>query len=94
MLHKHEAIFDICVYGSSQRDGSQLPAAVVALRTGYGYSEEVLLAELNKDLASNQKLISLEIRPWLQFPFGVTGKTLKRTFRERSKEKVKQLENV
>ncbi|MCM4152898.1 long-chain fatty acid--CoA ligase [Arenibacter sp. N53] len=94
ILHKHEAVFDICVYGFSQKDGSQLPAAVVALRTGYGYTEEVLLEALNSLLSLDQKLISLEILPWLQFPFGVTGKTLKRTLRERSKERVKQLINA
>lgn len=88
ILHKHEAIFDICVYGYSLMDGSQLPAAAVALRKGYTYSEDVLLEELNTGLSSDQKLISLQIIPWLQFPFGVTGKTLKRTFRERSKEKI------
>lgn len=92
VLHKHEAVFDICVYGYSQKDGSQLPAAAVSLRNGYHFSEKRLLEELNKCLASSQKLVSLEIIPWEKFPFGVTGKTLKRTFRDRSIESLRSAE--
>jgi acyl-CoA synthetase (AMP-forming)/AMP-acid ligase II len=34
-IHKNPAVFDACVYGEMQSDGSQLPAAAIALRPGF-----------------------------------------------------------
>ncbi|HWH68852.1 MAG TPA: class I adenylate-forming enzyme family protein [Candidatus Sulfotelmatobacter sp.] len=83
-IHHHPAVFDACVYGHRQPDGSQLPAIAVALRPGFSYTGEKLLGELNKMLAPQQQLQSCILMPWSEFPIGVTGKTLKRAFRERS----------
>lgn len=83
-IHKHPAVFDACVYGHRQADGSQLPAIVVALREGFCYNPERLLRELNEGLAPDEQLCSCIIMPWSEFPIGVTGKTLKRVFREKS----------
>ena len=89
-IHKHPAIFDACVYGASQADGSQLPAIAVALRENVKISSEELKEELNLLLSSDEELSHCEIMEWSQFPIGITGKTLKRIFRERSKEKFSQ----
>lgn len=83
-IHKHPAVFDACVYGHRQGDGSQQPAIAVALREGFCYSAEKLLSELNALLSMQEQLHSCVIMPWSEFPIGVTGKTLKRVFRERS----------
>ena len=83
-IHKHPAVFDACVYGRRQADGSQLPAIAVALREGFHYSSERLLRELNEGLTPNEQLCNCILMPWSEFPIGVTGKTLKRVFRERS----------
>lgn len=83
-LHRHPAVFDLCVYGARQLDGTQLPAVAVALREGFELSEDQLAEELNRFLGAGTMLARVEILPWREFPVGVTGKTLKRRFRERS----------
>lgn len=86
-IHKHPAIFDACVYGEKQNDGSQLPSIAIAVRDGITISNLELKRQLNELLNSNEKLNSCDILSWDQFPIGVTGKTLKRVFRERSEKK-------
>jgi long-chain acyl-CoA synthetase len=81
MLHFHPAVFDICVYGARQADGSQLPAACVALRQQAAVDSTSLLRELNERLPQGWQLCRLDLRDWSDFPMGVTGKTLKRIFR-------------
>ena len=83
-IHKHPAVFDACVYGARQADGTQLPAAAIALRDGYEGTSEHLRAELNSLLTDDEQLHRMDILPWSEFPIGITGKTLKRKFRERS----------
>ncbi|HEY1112233.1 MAG TPA: class I adenylate-forming enzyme family protein [Chitinophagaceae bacterium] len=83
VIHKHPAVFDACVWGQRQPDGSQLPAVAVALRESFCYSPEKLLSELNALLPLPLQLQHCVIMPWSDFPIGVTGKTLKRVFRER-----------
>ncbi|HJR60571.1 MAG TPA: fatty acid--CoA ligase family protein, partial [Vicinamibacterales bacterium] len=82
IVHFHPAVFDVCVYGARQPDGSQLPAACVALREAAGVGAGRLLEELNARLPPEARLSRLDIRDWAEFPMGVTGKTLKRVFRE------------
>ncbi len=83
-LHKHPAVFDVCVYGARQRDGSQRPAAAVALRAGFAVSDEQIRKDFNQLLPAEESLDRVDVIPWNEFPIGVTGKTLKRTFRERT----------
>ncbi|MCK9900992.1 AMP-dependent synthetase [Parafrankia colletiae] len=83
-VHRHPAVFDTCVYGARQPDGTQRPAAAVALRPGSGIGAARLRDELNALLAPEEQLVAVEILPWSEFPVGVTGKTLKRVFRERT----------
>ena len=83
-VHKHPAVFDACVYGARQPDGSQVPAAAIAVRAGVRVEPARLLAEINETLTPASRLVRLEILPWSEFPIGVTGKTLKRVFRERT----------
>jgi len=84
VVHKHPAVFDACVYAARQPDGSQLPAAAIAVRTGTLTDSQTLLAELNETLPAGWQLARLDIVPWSEFPIGVTGKTLKRELRERT----------
>jgi long-chain acyl-CoA synthetase len=85
-IHKHPAVFDACVYGSRQPDGSQLPAAAIALRPGAEFQLNAarLEDELNALLEPDEKLRRIEILDWSDFPIGITGKTLKRVFRLRT----------
>lgn len=83
-IHTHPAVFDACVYGARQADGFQLPAAAIALRKTYAATDIQLLDELNALLDREEQLSRLEIMDWQSFPIGVTGKTLKRVFRERA----------
>lgn len=83
-IHKHPAVFDACVYGALQEDGAQLPAIAVALREGFEIESGALLRELNHLLFPQEQLAECHILPWNQFPIGVTGKTLKRVFREKA----------
>jgi len=84
-IHKHPAVFDACVYGACQQNGFQLPCIAIALRTGFVCDAEQLLREFNELLTIPEQLHRCEILEWKTFPFGATGKTLKRVFRERSK---------
>jgi long-chain acyl-CoA synthetase len=85
-IHKHGAVFDTCVYGARQSDGSQLPVAAIALR----HTSELQLTpaelkdELNANLTAKEQLHRIEIMDWSEFPMGITGKTLKRVFRLRT----------
>ena len=83
-VHAHRAVFDVCVYGARQPDGSQLPAAAVAQRPGFEIPGDVMRAELNAQLSPREQLHRVDIMRWEDFPVGITGKTLKRVFRERS----------
>jgi long-chain acyl-CoA synthetase len=85
-IHKHPAVFDVCVYGSKQMDGTQLPAAIVALKNASSINSSRLLCEFNQLLDEKEKLCRCEIIDWSEFPIGVTGKTLKRVFRNRSEQ--------
>ena len=73
-----------CVYGARLADGTQAPAAAVALRAGTTISATELRAALNARLDAPQQLSRVDVMDWKDFPIGVTGKTLKRVFRERS----------
>lgn len=84
VIHKHPAVFDCCVYGARQNDGTQLPAAAIALHEGFRIDNSVLKTELNDMLPASTQLSQLDIIPYDTFPLGVTGKTLKRTFRDRT----------
>ncbi|CAO5245632.1 class I adenylate-forming enzyme family protein [Frankia sp. AgKG'84/4] len=84
ICHHHPAVYDICVYAARQDDGSQLPAAAVALRPEWTVDPADLTMELNTLLHPAQRLCRVEILDWAKFPIGVTGKTLKRVFRERT----------
>ncbi|WP_026240344.1 class I adenylate-forming enzyme family protein [Parafrankia discariae] len=83
-VHRHPAVFDACVYAARQPDGSQLPAAAVALRPGFTTGGPQLREELNALLTPAQQLVTVQVVAWSEFPIGVTGKTLKRAFRERT----------
>ena len=85
-IHHHPAVFDVCVYGALGENRHQLVYAAIALKAGFVYSECELLRELNQLLSSTEQLHRCDIIRWDEFPFGVTGKTLKRVFRERSKK--------
>jgi long-chain acyl-CoA synthetase len=85
-IHKHPAVFDTCVYGWRQPDGSQLPAAAIALRheSEFQWTAAKLRDEINGMLAPEEQLQRIELMDWKDFPIGVTGKTLKRVFRSRT----------
>lgn len=83
-IHKHAAIFDACVYGERQEDGTQRPAVAIALREGIAIPSERLRQDLNALLEPEERLHRLDILRWDEFPIGITGKTLKRVFRERT----------
>jgi long-chain acyl-CoA synthetase len=85
-IHKHGAVFDACVYGARQPDGSQLPAAAIALRQAseFQLTQAELMNDLNAALTAEQQLHRVEIMDWKEFPMGITGKTLKRVFRLRT----------
>lgn len=92
-IHKHPAVFDACVYGERQPDGSQLPSIAVALRNGFNPEQAELLNQLNLLLDEHEQLNRCDILSWDEFPIGVTGKTLKRAFRERSEEALQTKRN-
>ena len=92
-VHKHSAVFDACVYGKQRPDGTQFPVAAIALRNGLTITEEQLLHELNLLLAPHERLHDVQIMAWQDFPLGVTGKTLKRVFRERTTRGLVREEN-
>jgi acyl-coenzyme A synthetase/AMP-(fatty) acid ligase len=85
-IHKHSAVFDTCVYGARQPDGSQLPVAAIALRQAseFQLTAAELKDELNATLTAAEQLHRIEIMDWNEFPIGITGKTLKRVFRLRT----------
>jgi long-chain acyl-CoA synthetase len=83
-VHAHRAVFDVCVYGARQPDGAQLPVAAVAQRPGFAIPGDVMRDELNAQLSPREQLHRVDIMRWEDFPVGITGKTLKRLFRERS----------
>ena len=83
-LHRHPAVFDACVYGVRHHDGTQGPATAIALRRGSTVTRDELKCELNAMLDQEEQLERVAITGWDEFPFGVTDKTLKRIFRERS----------
>jgi long-chain acyl-CoA synthetase len=85
-IHKHSAVFDACVYGARQPDGSQLPVAAIALRHAgeFQLTPAELKDELNATLTAAERLHWIEILDWNEFPIGITGKTLKRVFRLRT----------
>ena len=83
-VHEHPAVFDACVYGARQADGTQSPVAAIALRDGFDIDPETLLSQLNATLPAHSRLTGVRVMPWSQFPIGITGKTLKRVFRDRT----------
>lgn len=82
VVHKHPAVFDACVFGARQDDGHQVPAAVIALSRPT--NEELLLDELNAELAPDCQLAAVHVIDWVDFPVGLTGKTLKRMLRDQT----------
>ncbi|HVE65061.1 MAG TPA: long-chain fatty acid--CoA ligase, partial [Thermoanaerobaculia bacterium] len=84
-LHKHPAVFDLCVYADVVPDGTARPAVAVALKHGVETSPPLLKEEFDRLLDPAEHLHRVDILPWAEFPIGVTGKTLKRVFRERSR---------
>ena len=83
-VHKHPAVYDACVYGARQPDGTQLPAAAIAVRAEHVVQRDRLHQELNQLLGPAEQLARVDVLAWEDFPVGVTGKTLKRVFRERT----------
>jgi long-chain acyl-CoA synthetase len=83
-IHRHPAVFDACVYGARHDDGTQRPATAIALRQGFTVSRDELKCELNAMLGQEEQLERVDVIGWDEFPIGVTGKTLKRVFRERT----------
>jgi long-chain acyl-CoA synthetase len=77
------------VYRARQPDGTQLPAAAVAQRPGFEIPGNVIRDELNAQLSLREQLHRVDIMRWEDFPVGITGKTLKRVFREGSEPNVK-----
>ena len=75
-IHKHSAVFDTCVYGARQPDGSQLPVAAIALRPGSEcqLSPAELKDELNATLTAEEQLARIEIMDWNDFPVRDYGK--------------------
>ena len=55
-IHQHPAVFDACVYGERLADGTQAPAAAVALRAGHILSAPELRSALNARLDGRQQL--------------------------------------
>lgn len=84
VIHKHPAVFDVCVYGARQADGWQRPAGAVSLRDGWTISQDELMMEFNASLPEGGQLCMLDVISWEDFPMGCTGKTLKRVFREKT----------
>lgn len=86
---RHPAIYDVCVFAVPASDGDNRPGAAIALRADAGdVDAERLRQELNAHLAPQDQLYSLRIVPWSRFPIGVTGKVLKRGFREQELQTV------
>jgi acyl-coenzyme A synthetase/AMP-(fatty) acid ligase len=84
---KHEAVLDVSVFGVRVRAGYEVPAAVIALRSGSRpYEAGELLVELNSMLPEVDRLAQVWIEDWSTFPIGATGKTLRRKLRERFAE--------
>jgi acyl-coenzyme A synthetase/AMP-(fatty) acid ligase len=83
-IHRHPAVFDACVYGERQLDGAQSPAAAVALRPGSAITAADLRTLVNARLGAGEQLTRLDVIEWSEFPIGLTGKTLKRVFRDRT----------
>lgn len=80
---KHQDVFDACVFAARAPGIGTVPAAAIALKPNrHGVSEERLKSELNALLPSSDQLHDVLTVPWERFPIGVTGKTLKRQFRE------------
>lgn len=90
LLHFHPAVFDLCVYGADQGDGTQAPAAAVALKAGHPLDADELRRQLNAMLPQRERLAMVDILDWSDFPIGITGKTLKRVFRDRSVASARQ----
>jgi acyl-coenzyme A synthetase/AMP-(fatty) acid ligase len=84
VIHQHPAVFDACVYGQRLADGTQSPAAAVALRKHSTVTAEQLRTAVNARLSARGQLSRLDLLDWNEFPIGLTGKTLKRVFRARS----------
>lgn len=91
-IHKHPAIFDACVYAGAMENNYQKPFIAVALREGYQYTPDELLTVLNELLMPSEQIYYCEIINWKDFPIGVTGKTLKRVFREQSQKQIARKE--
>jgi long-chain acyl-CoA synthetase len=85
-IHKHPAVYDVCVYAQKQIDGTYLPAVAAALKENSNIDNSLLLSEFNQLLDEKEKLCRCDIMEWSEFPIGVTGKTLKRAFRNRSEQ--------
>jgi long-chain acyl-CoA synthetase len=85
-IHKNADVYDACVYGARQPDGSQRPAAAIALVSGseFKMNPAKLKDVLNAALAPDEQLQRAEIMDWKDFPIGITGKTMKRIFRLRT----------
>lgn len=83
-LHKDPAVFEACVFGARQRDGTQSPAAAIVLRAGITSDAATLRARLNQHLPEREQLVDVRLLRWGEMPLGLTGKTLKRVFREAS----------
>lgn len=84
VIHQHAAVFDACVYGERVADGTQAPAAAVALRKESNVTAAELRTALNARLNAREQLSRVDVLDWNEFPIGLTGKTLKRVFRDRS----------
>ncbi|HEU4799989.1 MAG TPA: class I adenylate-forming enzyme family protein [Gemmatimonadales bacterium] len=84
VLHKDPAVFDACVFGARQRDGTQSPAAAIVPREGMTIDAASLRARFNQHLSERERLADVRLVRWDEMPIGLTGKSLKRVFREAS----------
>lgn len=84
VLLKHPDVMDVSVFGVPGPNGSEVPAAVVALCPGVaGVTNERLREAWNAMLPPADNLAYVWIEAWSSFPIGATGKTLRRVLRER-----------
>jgi len=79
-LHQHPAVLEAAVFGVPDDVWGESVKAVVVLKPGMQASEQELIAEAGRHLASYQKPKSIDFVP--ELPKAPTGKILKRVLRD------------
>ena len=79
-IHQHPAVLESAVFGVPDDTWGEAVKAVVVLKPGQTATEEEIIAEANKHLASYQKPKSVDFVDAL--PKAPTGKILKRDLRD------------